>query len=184
MNLNEYKVPEYSLKVRGQMPYDSDPLGGQTSGSSRAHKGIKPKMLFVSLQIPMNEPVVLERLLAVAEATDAAGALVVYDLQDNTGNAMKIRQVQFGEVFTVSEKESVRAWDISFVLHEYYSVPEKKEQRMTTGDAPPQVAAGATVSGGEIESQSQEVKLSPSYWKAALDKLESYLDESNAEGAQ
>ena len=183
MNLNEYQVPEHHLKVRGQMPYDSAPLGGQTSGTSRAHRGIKPKMLFVSLQIPMKSPEVLEGLMAVAEATDDAGALVVYDLKDDTGNAMKIRQVQFGEVFTVAEKESLRAWDITFVLHEYYSVPEKTEQRIATDDASPQVAAGTTVSGDD-DDDSQGVKLSPGYWMAALDKLESYLEESNAGDAQ
>jgi len=183
VNLNDYKVPEYHLRIRGQMPYDSDPLGGQTSGTERAHKGIKPKQLFVSLQIPMKEPEVLEGLVAVAEATDKSGALIVYDLQDVTGNSMKIRQVQFGDLFTVAEKESIRSWDVSFVLLEYFSVPEKTEQRLETGDAPAQVSPGVTVAGENADKETATPSEPSSFWTKALDKLESYLDESGPEAS-
>lgn len=179
MNLNDYKVPDYKLNVRVQTHYESDPLGGQTSGTSRAHRGIKPKEVYVTLDIPMREPELLEALTEVSEATDKTGALMVYDLQDETANSMKVRQVQFYGVLTVQEKESVRAWRVDFTLIEYFSVPEKTEQRITTADAPAQVADGVTVTGTNQEGE--EVKLSPSYWRKALDALESYLEDDKAE---
>ena len=186
MKLNDYTVPAHGLKVRGQMPYESDPLGGQTSGTARAHKGIKAKQLFVSLVIKFEDGNTLRELMDVAVATDSSGALVVYDLQDHTGNSMKIKRVQFSEVFTVEEQKNNRAWDVSFVLYEYHSVPEQSEQRMDTANAPDQSASGETVAAaGESEGEGGAGTGTDKkdLFHTVLKKLDDYLADDKPENA-
>ncbi len=149
MMLGNFKVPDKELKVSVSMSFGSEKLGGQTSGTDTAHKGIKPKTVYVSLLIPFDDAKSLTELTAIAEAVTENGNLKIYDIVEPAANAMKIRQVQFCDSFDVREDYNLLAWQVDFNVQEYKSVAEKTEQRQQTAKAKPQAAAGTTVSSDD-----------------------------------
>lgn len=148
MMLDNYKVPNKDLRVNVSMRFEAETLGAQTSGTDTAHKGIKPKTVNVSLLIPFTDAEQLTQLTAIAEAVRDDGSLHIYDITEETANAMKVRQVQFSETFDVREDYEWNAWQVNFSLQEYKSVPEKTEQRQDKVTAVVQQANGQTVSEG------------------------------------
>lgn len=163
--LDDYVVPDKNLRVTMTMQFDSESLGAQTSATDTAHKGIKPKTFNISLSIPFKEADSLSRLMTIAQATRKDGALHVYDIVDQTANAVKVRQVRFSDSFAAREDGQLQAWNVQFSLTEYLSVPEKSEQRTETGSADAQTTGGEIVSA---DSQSEGDDLSP---KTSFEKL-------------
>lgn len=156
--LDDYEVPQKEIKVSMSMRIDSESLNGQSSGTSTAHKGFKPKVFNVSLLIPYAEPNSLSRLIAVAEAKQPSGALKVYDITDELANAVKVRRVQFTEEFFVRDMDQLRAWSVQFSLQDYQSVPEKVEQRQSVGKAQTQTATGSVIASegdSDVESNAE-----------------------------
>lgn len=129
MKLGSYAVPNDSLKLRARMQFESEDLSGQSSSTTRAHKGIKPKEFTVNLIVRTKDEEALTRLIAVAEKIDDDGKLEVYPVVEQLINAMKVKQVQFFGSVNVQEIDGKRAWQVSFTLVEYLSVAEKIEAR-------------------------------------------------------
>ncbi|NIB44764.1 DNA-binding protein [Pseudomaricurvus alkylphenolicus] len=145
MRLDDYTVPETELKVRASMRIETKSLGGTTSASDRTNNGIKPKEFTVSLLIPFENERDLTALIKTAETVDSAGRLKVYTINERTANAMNVRQVQFTDNVSVREMEQNEAWRVSFMLVEYFSVAEKKEQRQILDAVKEQLVEGVNV---------------------------------------
>lgn len=145
MRLNNFTVPGTEQKVTAALRIETESLGGNTSATDRAQNGIKPKSLNVSLVLPFDQGQELSELVQRVESMDADGKLTVYHIVDTTAQALNIRQVQFNETLSVRELDGKKAWQVSFTLTEYRSVPEKVEQRQQTAAAETQSAGGAAV---------------------------------------
>lgn len=146
MMLNDYTLPNKELRVSMSMAYASEDLGAQSSSTDTAHKGIKPKVLNISLVIPYEEEDSLSALIAVAESVEGDGSLTVYDITDRTANPVGVRQVKFTDNFTVREAGTTNAWNVSFSLQEHRSTPERVEERQEAGSPQEQTAEGVVVS--------------------------------------
>jgi hypothetical protein len=155
MMLNDFTVPNKELRVTVGMRFESETLGAQTSATTTAEKGIKPKVITVALLLPHDDVDVLSDLTRVAQATKADGSLVVYDIVEPTANAMNVRQVKFTDSFDVRDDYRLRAWQINFSLQEFISVPEKMEQRQTKVVGATQTATGQVVAG-DADDETQE----------------------------
>lgn len=149
--LDRTQVQGHNLKVTANLKIESENLGGQTSGTDSAHKGFKPKTLTVSLQIKFKQKGQLTSLVQLAQNVEKSGKRKIYRIVNDTANAFGIKQCQFSDNFSAREDDSLKQWQIQFVLTEYDSTAEKTEQRQTA-------AAGAKVStqgtnGEKIESE-------------------------------
>ncbi|WP_331352564.1 hypothetical protein [Cellvibrio sp. UBA7671] len=174
MMLNDFTVPNKELRVTVGMRFEDETLGAQTSATNTAEKGIKPKVITVALLLPHDEADLLSELTAIAQATNADGTLVVYDIVEPAANAMNVRQVKFTDSFDVRDDYRLRAWQINFALKEYKSVPEKMEQRQTKVVGAPQVAAGEVVSGEAVN------ETSPPETMGSFEKILANLDSALA----
>lgn len=170
MMLDDYTVPNREIKVSMSMRIETESLSSQSSGTSTAHKGFKPKVFTVSLIIPYAEPELLGKLIAVAEATQGNGALKNYDITDDLANSVKVRKVQFTEEFYVREMDKLSAWSVQFSLQDYHSVPEKIEQRQVT-DAPQAQGAEGEVVAAQEEDEKEEI----GFFERQLAKLDKAL---------
>lgn len=136
MRLNDYLVPQDELKVSAATTYRDQELGGETSSTATAHKGIKPKEINASFMVRFDEEANLTNFAAIAEATDDNGDLVVYEIVERTANALNIRQVRFTGTMDVREIDGKHAWRVIFRLKEHLSTAEKKEQRQASTTEP------------------------------------------------
>lgn len=130
MRLNEFIVPGSELNVSVKLTFDSADISGETSSTSRVHKGIKAKTIEVTSVVAFKDKAFIAELYQCAQAVDVNNDLVVYNITDNTANAANIRQVTFYGSVTLREMATINAWRLRFELREHLSVPEKKEQRL------------------------------------------------------
>lgn len=128
-------VPGANQKVEVTLPLERKDLSGQSSGSSFSSAGDKAQRVSVSTQIAMKDKDDLRSLAQIARAGDAKGVPIVYNIEDELCNAHDIRQVIFSGDLKSSEADGVRAWQVSFGLQEYQSVPEKQEERAQANTA-------------------------------------------------
>lgn len=152
--LDRTQVQGHNLKVSANLKIESENLGGQTSGTDSAHKGFKPKTLTVSLQIKFKQKEQLTSLVQLAQNVEKSGKRKIYRIVNDTAAAFGVKQCQFSDNFSAREDDSLKQWQIQFVLTEYDSTAEKTEQRQTA-------AAGAKVNtqgtnGEKIESEEGE----------------------------
>lgn len=153
MRLNDFTLRGTERIVNGVLRIETESLGGNTSATDRAQNGIKPKGLTVSLVIKFDDADHLRNLVRLAESVDSNGKLTVFDIVDDTAQAMNIRQVQFNDAFNVREMGDKKAWRVNFTLAEYLSVPEKTEQRQPVQAAETQSADGDPVAATAAEEQ-------------------------------
>lgn len=144
--LNGTKLPGHNLTVSGMLTLAGEDLSGNSSTTAQADKGDKPKTLSVRLSVKFINAADLTALVALAEARDAAGDRVKYNIINDLAKAMNIRQVQFQGSFNCPENAGLRQWDISLDLVEWRSVPEKKQQRLQAKPVANQTVTGQTVS--------------------------------------
>ena len=129
MLLNDIKVPGKNLKVKGNLELRTEDIAGESSGTDSVEKGIKPKVLQVSLSLPYTQAQDLTRLIKVAEAVNSEGERTVYTITHKTANAAGIRQVRFIEHLNWEEADARQMWQLSFSVQEYLSNPERVENR-------------------------------------------------------
>jgi len=151
MRLNEFNVPGYGLKVGGAMDIRAKDVSGETSSTDEVDAGTKGKSLTVSLSILFRDIADLRRLIRVSEARDE-GARRIYTIANETANAAGIRQVRFAERISFTEKDGLRAWDVSFTLREYLSNPERREMREDTPEAVQQTSGGTETEQGPAQT--------------------------------
>lgn len=175
--LDGEKVRGKGLKITANLRIESDDMSGQTSNSTAAHKGFKPKTLTVSLMIPFVDQVQLRDLMRLAEATEGGGQLKTYRIVNDTATAFGVRQVQFSDGVSAREDDSLAAWRVQFTLAEKLSNPERVEKRrqpnaVTSQSAPGQsVSSTATAAGDGSAAPGQEL----TGFEATLKKLDNYL---------
>jgi hypothetical protein len=129
LQLNDFNVPGYNLTVSGELEIRTEDLSGETSSTSRVEKGVKPKRLSVSTNIKFKDKNDLTRLIAVLEARGKHGEGQVYNITNRDANVAGIKQVRVTDRVSWKPISGLRAWNVTFTLREYLSVPEKVEQR-------------------------------------------------------
>lgn len=154
LRLDDYNVPGYGLTVTGDLEIRTEDLSGETSGTARVDKGLKPKRLNVSLCIRFKDQDALRDLVRVVEARGRNGEGKVYTIANREANVAGIRQVRFTDKFDWKPISGLKAWSVSFTLREYLSVPERVEQRETKPEAVAQTNQGKTVTAETENTQS------------------------------
>ncbi len=132
MRLDDFQVPGKDINVSGSMELRSEDIAGETNSTERAEKGIKPKVLRVSLIMPYKNLADLTRLIKVAEAVNDKGEQKIYTVTSRTATVAGIRQVRFYESVAWPEDGSRQVWNVSFALQEVMSNPERLEKRQNT----------------------------------------------------
>ncbi len=147
LHLNGTKIPGHSQKVSIDLKLASEDMSGNSSSTAKAKKGDKGKTIKVQTSIKFIDADQLSLLVNLAEAKDSNGEQVIYNIVNNTANAMNMRQGFFDETFSVKENDSTEDWSISFSLSEHLSVPEKQEARRDAKKVSEQPAKGTPVNG-------------------------------------
>lgn len=129
MQLDDFRIPGNNLLVKGNLELRAEDIAGETSGTDSVEKGIKPKVLRVSVSIPFKQSKDMNDLIKTAEARNGDGEQKIYTITHRTANAAGIRQVTFFEHFNWVEAETMQMWKVSFSLREYLSNPERVENR-------------------------------------------------------
>lgn len=129
MLLDDFRIPGKDLRVVGNLELRTEDIAGETSGTDSVEKGIKPKILRVSVMLPFADSNDLKALVSKAEAVDSAGVRKIYTVSHLSANAAGIRQVRFFEHLNWREDRTLRIWRVSFTLQEYLSNPERVENR-------------------------------------------------------
>ncbi len=124
-----------SCKVALSMQLAEQDMSGQTSSTATSEQGDKAKELKVTGLIPFTDKSQLSRLFALATVKDEAGNRLVRRIGSELARAVKIRQVKFFGQISAPEHPTLLAWNVSFQLREYLSIPEVAEQRQTQTDA-------------------------------------------------
>lgn len=129
MQLDDYRIPGSQIQVNGDLELKTEDIAGETSGTESVEKGIKPKVLRVSLIIRFQDQNDLNALIKKAESLTDAGERVIYTITHRTANAAGVRQVRFFDHLTWNEDGNLQLWKVSFSLKEYMSNPERVENR-------------------------------------------------------
>lgn len=124
-----------SCKVELSMQLAEQDMSGQTSSTASSEQGDKAKELKVTGLIPFTDKTQLSRLFELAIAKDETGNRLVRRIGSELARAVKIRQVKFFGQINAPEHPTLLAWNVSFQLREYLSIPEVAEQRQTQSDA-------------------------------------------------
>lgn len=162
------------LDVRLSMDISNDDAGGKSSSTETLNSGIKPKRLSVSCTLAQADADELTSLIKMAESVTSAGARTVFTVSHKMADAADIREVIFHDRLDVRQREGLNAWQISFTLREYNSVPEVKEQRKAAAIKPVQdSAAGETVASNNAGEQDAGAEHGTLY--NLLKKLDDYL---------
>ena len=143
--LNKIKVDGHELKLSATLPLAGQDLSGQSSYTQSAETGDKPKQISVRLGIKMNQAEQLQNVVQLAEAKDQNGNRQIYDVVNDTAQAMGIRRVKFQGDLSVNEDENTKQWRVTFKLTEVQSIPERKEARQQAQTVTDQAATGDTV---------------------------------------
>ena len=131
MLIDSFKIPGKNLRVAGSLELRTEDIAGESCATDSVDKGIKPKILRVSVDIPFSAKDDLLNLVKKAEAKDSAGERAIYTVTHRTANAAGVRQVRFFEHFNWREDRRLLMWQVSFTLQEYLSNPERTENRET-----------------------------------------------------
>jgi hypothetical protein len=164
--LNKYLIPGYEIKVSASLSIAGEDASGNGSSTTQTEKGEKAKEVSVSTHIRFVDKADLTRLIAVAEGKDSKDERKIYDIINETANALNIRQVQFQGDVQVHEEDRHRAWAITFKLVEYHSVPEKKQSasdktKTKAKSKTTQAAAGKTAKTKKGEQTKVETATQP-----------------------
>lgn len=178
LTLNGETVKMLNLKVEAVLPFKDKDQSGQTSGTQKSEGGIKAKELNVTGTVPFRNVEFLTRIFELAEGVDGGGAQTVYRVSNFTAAAINMRQATFTGRVSAPESDSLRAWNVSFTLREYSSVPEKKESNIfsklpgvTKQTTPGVTTPGAGASGGDGTTPDTEMSSSDKFWKKIDDWL-------------
>lgn len=145
--LDGEQVNGKELLVMANLRIESADLSGQTSNTTAAHKGFKPKGLTVTMMVPYVDHQHLVALVRMAEKTAGGGQLHTYRVVNKTAEAFGIRQVRFSDNLSVREDEILRAWWIQFTLTEQLSNSERVETRRPANKVQEQAGTGSPVGG-------------------------------------
>ncbi|EDM9769327.1 hypothetical protein CXO80_07295 [Salmonella enterica subsp. enterica serovar Corvallis] len=182
LTLNGEPIKMMGLKVESTLPFKDKDQSGQTSGTQKSEGGIKAKELNVTGVIPFSKSKDLTRLFELAEGVDDGGKQTVYRVSNLTATAINMRQATFTGRLSAPESDSLRAWNVSFTLREYSSVPEKKEANVFSklGGVVSQTTPGITLPGASGDANTPpdtEMSSSDKFWQ----KIDDWLAPSPSE---
>lgn len=129
LQLDNFRIPGKNLVVKGNMELRSEDMAGETSGTESVEKGIKPKILQVSVFIPYTQEQDLSNVIKKAEALDDTKERKIYTITNRTANSVGIRQVKFTDHLNWQEHQTLQLWKVTFSLQEYLSNPERVENQ-------------------------------------------------------
>lgn len=128
-NGQKLTVPGKNIKIVLTQEFDRKELSGDGSGSDFATGGNKPKTISVSLILPDDKEPELRNLFAFAEALNKDGDPVEYTVADRLCQALNIRKVIFVDSIKVEDSDSLRAWNVSFMLRDSANTAALREER-------------------------------------------------------
>ncbi|PHM39812.1 hypothetical protein Xmau_02412 [Xenorhabdus mauleonii] len=146
-------IPLKSLTVTPSVMFQDKDQSGQSSSTTVAEQGIKPKELKVTGIIPFTEHKALSRLFALAEAKEN-GQLKRYRVANLTAQAINFRIGTFTSTIDASKVDGKQAWQVNFTLREHLSVSEKRDERAANKI---QVKKQTKQGGGVVEEEQEEL---------------------------
>ncbi|MBX9754549.1 MAG: DNA-binding protein [Pseudomonadaceae bacterium] len=173
--LDGQKVRGKGLKVTANLRIESEDMSGQTSNTTKAHKGFKPKSLTVSLMIPYRDRANLAQLMSWAEATAAGGQRQTYRIVHDTAEAFGIRQVEFSDNLSAREDDSLAAWRVQFTLAEKLSTAERVETRRPSNPVKQQSAPGQAVAAPAATDETAAPAAELTGFESVLKRLDESL---------
>lgn len=153
LQLNQRAIPGHDIKISIKLPFGDSDLSGQSSNTSSAETGMKAKELAVSLVIPFTNQKWLTEINDLAESTNKeTGARTIYRVGHDAANAVKFYEGKFAQELTIKELNDIQGWQVSFIIREHLSVPERKSQREPIKPAKQQ-GGDVVLAGNDVESQ-------------------------------
>lgn len=144
--LNGEPIMLKQMQITPSMQFKEKDQSGQSSSTNKAEQGISPKELQVSGLVPYDEPEILTKIWAMAEAVGESGELKTYRVACPVAQAINFREATFSSSITAAPQGNKLAWLVSFTLKEKQSIPEKKQARAgKVGTAKTQSPDGAKV---------------------------------------
>jgi hypothetical protein len=168
--LDGQRVRGKGLKVTANLRIESEDMSGQTSNTTKAHKGFKPKSLTVSLLIA--------QLMSWVQATADGGQRHTYRIVNDTAEAFGVRQVEFSDNLSAREDDSLAAWRVQFTLTEKLSTAERVETRRPSNSVKQQSAPGQVVATAGTGTEASDTTAAPaelSGFEAVLKRLDDSL---------
>lgn len=116
--LDRFKIPGFNQKLSASLTLAGEDLSGNGSSTAQAEKGDKPKEVSVTTSIRFIDETDLKKLIAVAEGKNDKDERKIFDIINQTANALGIKQVQFQGDVQVHEDDRLRMWNVSLKLVE------------------------------------------------------------------
>jgi len=132
--LDSTPINGYDTKVNGELIMPDKDLSGNTSNSSTAEEGFKPKKISVSLKIKYVDINDLSALITLSQTLNSSDERKIYTIINQTAKAFNVRQVKFTERLRAAELDDQQAWQVNFTLLEHNSIPEKTEKRQAANN--------------------------------------------------
>ena len=144
--LDQTQIKGHEIRVTGSQELASQDLSGDTSNSEVMETGFKPVKLAVSMRIAFKDQQDLLSIVQLARALGEGGTRKIYQVQNITAEAYKVRQVRFNQQVRAAELADEQSWQVSFTLVEYNTVPERDtgvtgQDKTTSSDSVPSTNA-------------------------------------------
>ncbi|MCL1123516.1 baseplate complex protein [Shewanella surugensis] len=177
--LNGELVRMKSCKLSLTQDLVSKDVSGQSSSTADVEQGDKSKEIKVDGLIPFTDTAQLTRIFELASARDEAGNRQINRVSSTLTRAAKIRQMKFCGQISAPEHGSLMAWQVSFRLREYLSVPEVAEQRTEQTEANAEQTTEQTASVSSSKALTENAP--PNVEVSSLESFLHTLDDSLAE---
>lgn len=170
--LNGEKIYMDNMSITLSLQFEEKDKSGQTSSTSTTEQGTKAKELRVSGLIPYKNAKQLNRLFALAEATNANQGRQRYRVSNATALAVNFREGIFSGNINASEQKGIMAWSVQFSLREQLSVSEKKQERATMPKVKQQTTPGTTTDKKKPDNSGDgEMKEAPGWFDRLSQKI-------------
>jgi hypothetical protein len=163
-------IPGSNLTVQAAMKIANDDASGTTSTTATVEAGIKAIQLNCQVVIAYKDKDQLTTLVNLARATDPNSKQVIYQIVNETANAMNMRRCRFSDNFQAKPHDNKHAWKVAFTLLEVDSIAEQAESRQTDTQLAEQQSAAA-----DSAPTHDDAEPAPSQYP----NVEKYLDKLN-----
>lgn len=129
LTLDGEPIPLDNMKLGISFTLADTDVSGKSSQSDSAEEGNKAMELKVSGMIRYDNEDDVSRLFELARKTEKNGSRHQYRIGNSTARAVKVRLVKFAGDVSLTEQDTLFAWQVSFSLREVRSVAEQQELR-------------------------------------------------------
>lgn len=173
LQLNQQSIPGADIDVTIKQKFGDADLSGQSSSTSSAETGNKAKELHVSITVPFEKKEWLSQINTLSEATNKdTGSRVVYRIGHDAANAIKFYEAKFFGELNIRQLKETQAWNVTFMMKEHLSVPERKSQRE------PVKAAKQQGGGGDTPVNNENIDIPPNTELSTIEKIMSYANDA------